>query len=144
MNDSLEIYDKSWTIALANGSSGFPGGKSAAVVIGDPGGGNIRIKTRKTLRWANLSGVAVRLTFEDWPDDDGGPAEAVWPFNNYAGGSDIDTQNGSVTIGAGSDFRGKVAGTGRIVIKYTVSALTRTGEVDGAVIPLDPIIVVER
>jgi hypothetical protein len=41
-------------------------------------------------------------------------------------------------------FSGRLAGTGRIVVKYTVTALTEGGAPDDNVLPLDPMIVVER
>jgi len=144
MNPAVDPLDKYWTIALASAASGFPNGKSGAVVIIGDGGGSVRLKAPTWIRWDNPGEVAMRLKFEDWPGEGGEPAEPVWPFNQNSGASSLNIQEGSVTIAPGGYFRGRVAGTGRIVIKYSVAALDAEGNPDDAVIALDPMVIVER
>jgi hypothetical protein len=134
---------KAWKILLS-GQFAVSGETRRAIVITEAGGGNLRLKKAWPVLWTNSTGVDVLLRFQEWTDQDGGAPEAVWPFNSVEGGSSVDPHTGSVRIGANGRFIGRVAGTGRIVVKYTVYALRADGAVDETVIPLDPIIVVER
>jgi|APFre7841882724_1041349.scaffolds.fasta_scaffold02554_4 hypothetical protein len=137
------LAPKVWTIELGGNFTLPSGGTGPAVVIPEPGGGSIRLKNKRRIRWNNESGRVVRLEFKEWPDEADNDPDPVWPFNIYAGGQSVAPQTGSVTIPVGGSFEGKVAGTGRILVKYTVSVLT--GDVvDGSVLPLDPMIVIER
>jgi hypothetical protein len=115
------------------------------VITEPPGGGSIRVKKKKrVIGWANGSGRVVRLEFKEWPEEDDNQPDPVWPFTSTVGGDPIDPQAGWVTIPVGQSFQGTLVGTGRILVKYTVYALTSTGQVDENVLPLDPMIVVER
>ena len=133
-----------WTIVLSGEFTVPGGGTRRAVVITEPDGGNVRLKRARNIRWTNQSGRPVLLRFQEWPEEGGGDAEAVWPFNAYEGGIDVAPQKGTAIIPANESFDGRVAGTGRILVKYTVTALTDRGEDDPAVLALDPMIVVER
>lgn len=137
------VFTKPWTIALTGAFTWPNGGSGPAVVITEQGGGSVRLKKKGRIRWTNRSSRSVRLDFKDWPDDDGGAPDPVWPFSTYTGGQIVDPLAGCVTIAAEQSFEGQVAGTGRILVKYTVYALTG-GQVDVNVLPLDPMIVVER
>jgi hypothetical protein len=141
----VELDDpRDWSIVLS-GEFALPGGGTRrAVVIAEPDGGNLRVKKARAVRWTNKTGRTVRLRFQEWADEDGGVPEAVWPFNIYAGGMDVTTQTGTVRVDPNGSFSGRLAGTGRIVVKYTVAVLTEGGAPDEQVLPLDPMIVVER
>jgi len=141
MTDDTGVV-KPWTIALTGAFKWPEGGIGPAVVITEKGGGNVRLKKRGKIRWTNISDRSIRIAFEDWPDD-GGTPDPVWPFSTHEGGQDVNTPPGSVTVAAGQSFEGQVAGIGRVLVKYTLSALTG-GQVDVNVLPLDPMIVVER
>lgn len=137
------IFTKPWTIALT-GEFNLPTGEvRRALVIPENGGGNVRLKKKGRVRWTNRTDQSVRLNFTDWPDEDGGTPDPIWPFSSYTGGQTVEPLAGSVTIAANQNFEGQVAGTGRILVKYTVYMLT-AGKVDPIVLPLDPMIVVER
>jgi hypothetical protein len=139
----VPIAPKVWTIKLT-GNFILPNGQNGpAVVITENGGGSIRLKNKRKIRWDNQSGRVVRLDFKEWPDETDNEPDPVWPFNTTEGGSPINPPAGSVTIPVGQVFEGKVAGTGRILVKYTVYALSGDN-VDQAVLPLDPMIVIER
>ena len=135
-------FVKPWTIALTGPFQWTDGKIGPAVVITEKGGGNVRLKKRGKIGWTNKSGRSVRIAFEDWPDD-GSTPDPVWPFSTHIGGQDVNTPPGSVTVAADQSFEGQVAGIGRVLVKYTVSALAG-GQVDVNVLPLDPMIVVER
>ncbi|MCU0259269.1 MAG: hypothetical protein MUF56_09640 [Solirubrobacteraceae bacterium] len=135
---------RDWTIVLTGEFTLPSGGTRCAVVIAEPDGGNIRLKKARAVRWTNRSGREVRLRFQEWTDEDGGAPEAVWPFNAYDGGLHVSPQTGTVRIVSDGSFMGRLAGTGRIVVKYTVAALTAGGAPDDQVLALDPMIVVER
>lgn len=135
---------RNWTIVLS-GEFTLPGDLTRrAVVIAEPDGGNIRVKKARAVRWNNTTGRVVRLTFQEWRDEDGGAPEPVWPFNVYEGGLNVSPQTGTVRIDPNSGFTGRLAGTGRIVVKYTVAVLSEGGAPDDQVLALDPMIVVER
>jgi len=135
---------REWTIVLSGDFSLPCGGTRRAIVIIQPDGGNLRVKRARPVRWTNSSGRDVQLKFQEWTDEDGGAPEPVWPFNAYEGGLDVAPQTGTVRLGVNGSFSGRLAGTGRIVVKYTVTALTEGGAPDDNVLPLDPMIVVER
>lgn len=135
---------RNWTIVLS-GEFELPGaGMRRAVVIAETDGGNIRVKKARPVRWSNTTGRVVRLMFQEWRDEDGGTPESVWPFNVYEGGLNVSPQTGTVRIDPNGSFTGRLAGTGRIVVKYTVAVLSEGGAPDDQILPLDPMIVVER
>jgi hypothetical protein len=133
---------KEWTMLLSSPFAAKTGEKRA-VVIPEAGGGNIRLKSAKPIKWTNWTDRVVELQFQEWREEDGGSPEAVWPFNNFEGGSSVTPQTGKVRISAGGSFTGRVAGTGRILVKYTVTVLAGDSP-DGSVLSLDPMIVVEH
>ncbi len=89
-----------WTIVLSGEFSVPGGGTRRAVVITEPDGGNVRLKRARNIRWTNQSGRPVLLRFQEWPEEGGGDAEAVWPFNAYEGGIDVAPQMGAAIIPA--------------------------------------------
>lgn len=132
--------------------------RDVALWIDDPQrkriGGNIRTAKRMEVIWVNRTGRNVMLRFEEWeidrarpvtPDD---PVEPVWPFSKFnpdqSPGVVVDVNEGLVRIPPGSGFRAKLAGLGRMIVKYDVYVPLGSGEPDPTFIPLDPMIVVER
>jgi hypothetical protein len=126
---------------------GSVAGNSAAAWI-DTGGGNLRLKGKKAVRWVNQTGRAIRLRFTELPDDmDTSAADPVWSFAqlDLTGGAMPDALGGVVSVPVGGFFEGKVTGTGRVIIKYSVEVMAPNGsEVDGTIRKLDPLIIVDR
>jgi hypothetical protein len=122
-------------------------GNSAAAWI-DTGGGNLRLKGKKAVRWLNQTTRPIRLRFTELPDDmDTSAADPVWSFAqlDLTGGAVPDAINGVVSVPVGGYFEGKVTGTGRVIIKYSVEVLVPNGsDVDGTIKRLDPLIIVDR
>jgi hypothetical protein len=132
--------------------------RDVVLSINDPDskriGGNIRTAKRMEVTWVNRTDREVMLRFEEWeidrvrPVTPGDPAEPVWPFSRFRPdqnpGVVVDVNEGLVRISRGSGFKARLAGIGRMIVKYSVYVPQANGAPDPAFIALDPMIVVER
>lgn len=132
--------------------------RGVALSIVDPEGkrigGNVRTAKRMEVVWRNSTDRSVVLRFEEWevdpprPITPERPVESVWPFGRFKvdenPGVVMDANEGLVRIPPGTPFRARLAGMGRMIVKYSVYVPLGSGAPDPAIIPLDPMIVVER
>lgn len=129
-----------------------------ALSIVDPAGkrigGNIRTAKRMDVEWENQTDRPVMLRFEEWeidrpePVTPENPVDPVWPFIKFKQ-SDyprtvVDANQGVAWIPPADRFGARLAGMGRMIVKYVVYVPLDGGEPDSAIVPLDPMIIVER
>lgn len=130
------------TISLAGGQND--------VLAASPNGGNVRSRPKPKVKWQNNTGRLVRLSFSELTDD-GSAGASLWPFNKPAAQPGVvwDANEGIVWLGVGKSFEGTIADAGQVVLKYDVDVMSGSdpaspGEVDGGIVPLDPLIIVEK